>query len=291
MVDDANVDLSTLYDERFNFSRLSELGLSERPFVDSTDARFLYLGEVNMPVYKTCLQSVDYRKGLIVVVGEPGFGKTILAKRLYTVLSQQKDIDVAYIPRSSWDSKFEAAQQISSAFSSLDVPVKRGYDSQLEALKNSINESYSKGRNVVIIFDDAQEISPAILGLIHELYNFAVNEKTVQSILFGQPEATEVIRKNRAVWSRVYQQLSLYRFDPKSTVGLVNYRVRVAGRLEPLVDNSAFLVLNDYANGAPRDIVAACNHAFDILLREGGNIITKQIMSQGIANIGKGVIQ
>jgi len=284
----SDIDITNIDEERFKFSKLAELDMREDPFVDSTDARFLYLGEENMPMYKASLQSVIRRRGLMLIVGEPGLGKTILAKRLYTILSNEKDMDVAYIPTARWETKFAAVQQVSSAFSTMPVPVKRGYDEQLEALKNAIEASYRKGRNVVIILDDAQEIRSSGMTLLHELYNFSVGEKTVQSILFGQLETTETIRKNAAVWSRVFQTLSMMKLSFKSTVGLVNYRVRVADRLEPLVDNAAFLVLYEYANGVPRVIVSACSKAMDILLEQGGKVITKEIMDNAVESIRKG---
>jgi general secretion pathway protein A len=282
-----DIDITNVDEERFQFTKLEELGLREDPFVDSTDDRFLYLGEENMPMYKASIQGVMRRRGLMLIVGEPGLGKTILAKRLYTVLSNEPDIDVAYIPTARWETKFSAVQQISSSFSTLAVPDKRSYDEQLEALKNAIQESYSKKRNVVLILDDAQEIRASGMTLLHELYNFSVNEKTVQSILFGQIETTEVLRRNKAVWSRVFQNLSMMRLSFKSTVSLVNYRVRVANRLEPLVDNSAFLVLDEYANGIPRIIVSTCSKAMDILLESGDKLITKDIMLRAIQSIGK----
>lgn len=282
-----NYQFEQVGDRKATFERLTELGLLEDPFVDSSDPRFLYLGELNTPIYKAMIQGVDRRKGLLLATGDPGLGKTILAQRLYTVLSNQGDVDVAYIPNSRWESKFSALKHISSAFPFMDIPSKRSYDAQLEELKKAIVKSYNAGRNVVIILDDAQNLKPDDLTLIHELYNFSKNEKTVQTILFGQPETVEVVRKNKAVWSRVYQRLALFRLDDKSTVGLVNFRVSIAGRAEPLIDNTAYLVLDQYANGIPRDIVAACSQALNILIYDGGSVITKEIMEKAIEGIGK----
>ncbi|MHB8089202.1 MAG: ExeA family protein [Anaerolineaceae bacterium] len=283
----SDLNTTNIEEERFKFSKLDGLGLREDPFVDSSDDRFLYLGDENTPLYKAALQSVVRRRGLMLVVGEPGVGKTILAKRLYTILSNEKDIDVAYIPTSGWETKFTAIQQISTSFKTIRVPEKRGYDDQLEALKTSIKESYEKGRNVVLILDDAQEIKSSGLTILHQLYNFSVNEKTVQSIHIAQLETTDILRKTPAIWSRVFQTLSLMRLSFNSTVGLVNYRVRVANRLEPLMDDSVFVILDEYAKGVPRDIVAACSKAMDLLLEHGGKVITKEIMISAVESLGK----
>lgn len=279
--------MSDLAETRFKFAQLGQLGLKEDPFSNSTDPRYYYLSEEHSPAYKAVLQAVVRRRGLMLITGEPGLGKTTLAKRLYSVLSAEPDMDVAYIPRAHWQTKFTAVQQISLALTSLDVPLKRGYDDQLEALKTAIANSYNSRRNVVIIFDDAQEMRSSGMTLLHELYNFEKGEKTVQSIVFGQLETIEMMRGYKAIWSRVFQNLSLMRLSFQSTVNLVNYRVRAADRLDPLLDDDAWPILDESAEGIPRDIISVCSVALDILLNTGQKIITKDVMLQAVELIGK----
>jgi type II secretory pathway predicted ATPase ExeA len=223
----------------------------------------------------------------MLITGEPGLGKTTLARRLYSVLSAEPDMDVAYIPRAHWQTKFTAVQQISLALTSLDVPLRRGYDDQLEALKAAIANSYNNRRNVVIIFDDAQEMRSSGMTLLHELYNFEKGEKTVQSVVFGQLETIELFRSYKAIWSRVFQNLSLMRLSFQSTVNLVNYRVRAADRLEPLLDDDAWTLLDEASDGIPRDIVAICSVALDILLTTGQKLVTAEVMKQAVEMMGK----
>jgi general secretion pathway protein A len=279
--------MSDLAETRFKFAQLGLLGLKEDPFSNSTDPRYYYLSEEHAPAYKAVLQAVVRRRGLMLITGEPGLGKTTLAKRLYSVLSAEPDMDVAYIPRAHWQTKFTAVQQISMALTSLEVPLKRGYDDQLEALKGAIATAYNNRRNVVIIFDDAQEMRASGLTLLHELYNFDKGEKTVQSIVFGQLETIEMMRHYKAIWSRVFQNLSLMRLSYQSTVNLVNYRVRAADRLDPLLDDDAWTLLDEAAEGVPRDIVAICSVALDLLLTTGQRLITTEVMREAVEQIGQ----
>jgi general secretion pathway protein A len=279
--------MSDLAETRFKFSQLGQLGLKEDPFSNSTDPRYYYLSEEHTPAYKAVLQAVVRRRGLMLITGEPGLGKTTLAKRLYNVLSAEPDMDVAYIPRAHWQTKFTAVQQISLALTDLEVPLKRGYDEQLESLKSAIASAYNNRRNVVIIFDDAQEMRASGMTLLHELYNFEKGEKTVQSVVFGQLETIEMMRSYKAIWSRVFQNLSLMRLSFQSTVNLVNYRVRAADRLDPLLDDDAWPILDEASNGIPRDIISICSVALDILLNTGQKLITKEVMNQAVDMIGK----
>ena len=279
--------MSDLAETRFKFSQLGQLGLKEDPFSNSTDPRYYYLSEEHAPAYKAVLQAVVRRRGLMLITGEPGLGKTTLAKRLYSVLSAESDMDVAYIPRAHWQTKFMAVQQISLALTSLNIPLRRGYDEQLEELKTAIAGSYNSRRNVVIIFDDAQEIRSSGMTLLHELYNFEYGEKTVQSIVFGQVETIELFRSYKAIWSRVFQNLSLMRLSYQSTVNLVNYRVRAADRLDPMVDDDAWTILDESAQGVPRDIVSICSVALDLLLNSGRRLITVEVMKEAVRLMGK----
>ena len=279
--------MSDLAETRFKFAQLGQLGLKEDPFSNSTDPRYYYLSEEHSPAYKAVLQSVVRRRGLMLITGEPGLGKTTLAKRLYSVLSAEPDMDVGYIPRAHWQTKFTAVQQISMALTSLEVPLRRGYDDQLEALKTAIANAYNNRRNVVIIFDDAQAMRSSGMTLLHELYNFDKGEKTVQSIVFGQLETIDLMRSYKAIWSRVFQNLSLMRLSFQSTVNLVNYRVRAADRLEPLLDDDAWTLLDEASEGIPRDIVSVCSVALDILLTTGQKLITVDVMKQAVELIGK----
>jgi general secretion pathway protein A len=279
--------MSDLAETRFKFAQLSQLGLKEDPFSNSTDPRYYYLSEEHTPAYKAVLQAVVRRRGLMLITGEPGLGKTTLARRLYSVLSAEPDMDVAYIPRAHWQTKFKAVQQISLAFNGLEIPLKRGYDDQLEELKTAIANAYNNRRNVVIIYDDAQEMRASGMTLLHELYNFEKGEKTVQSIVFGQLETIELFRNYKAIWSRVFQNLSLMRLSFQSTVNLVNYRVRAADRLEPLMDDDAWVILDEAADGIPREIVSICSVALDILLNTGQKVISAEVMRAAIQQIGK----
>jgi general secretion pathway protein A len=279
--------MSDLAETRFKFSQLGQLGLKEDPFANSTDPRYYYLSEEHTPAYKAVLQAVVRRRGLMLITGEPGLGKTTLARRLYSVLSAEADMDVGYIPRAHWQTKFKAVQQISMAIGSLDVPLRRGYDDQLEELKAAIANAYNNRRNVVIIFDDAQEMRASGMTLLHELYNFEKGEKTVQSVVFGQLETIEMFRSYKAIWSRVFQNLSLMRLSYQSTVNLVNYRIRAADRLEPLVDDDAWTILDEAAQGVPRDIVSICSVALDLLINTGQKLITAEVMREAVTLMGK----
>jgi general secretion pathway protein A len=262
---------------------LERLGLVEDPFKQSADPRYLYLGEEHLSAYRQAQYVVARRRGLALITGAPGTGKTSLARRVFDICASEPDIDIAYIPRSSFSTKFTAVRTISQALSSLEVPQERSYEGQLEALKSSIVEAYRDNHNVVVIFDDAQDLSRPGMNLIHELYNFDYNEKTVQSLVFGQRETLDLFKHYPAVYSRMYVHLSLSPLSLPSAMQMIAFRLRTAGRTEPLIDDNAFTLLYDVTGGLPRDIVFLCSIATEILLERDQKVVNVEIMREAIS--------
>lgn len=264
-------------------AQLERLGLVEDPFKQSADPRYLYLGQEHLPAYRQMLRVIKRRRGLALVTGSPGTGKSSLARRIYDVCNSEPDLHAAYISRSSFDNKLHAVRTISQSFARLQVPAERSYEAQLEALKNAIVDEYQHGMNVVVIFDDAQDMSRIGMQIVHELYNFDYNEKTVQSLVFGQRETLDLFKSYEAVYSRMYVHMILPPLSMSSAMQMVMFRLRTAGRPEPLIDDNAFSLLYEVTDGLPRDIVYLCSIATDLLLEHEQKTITMEIMQEAVS--------
>ncbi len=283
MTDNTTVDYLT----EKKLTDIERLGLKEDPFKLAADPRFLYLGPEHLVAFRHSQSVVLRRRGLAVCTGEPGTGKSSLARRLYDWCLSENIIDVAYIPRASFYSDFQAVKAVCNSLTSLNIPEKRSYDQQLEALKLAIVGGFQLQRNVVIIFDDAQEMSKPGWNLIHELYNFDYNEKSVQAFVFGQTETVGLMSKYKAVEARVFIWLNLPPLTPSSAQSMIMFRTRTAGRNEPLVHDDAFEMLFEFTKGVPRTIILLCSIATDLILDKGLNYITRDVMQEAIEIYGK----
>ena len=125
-------------------------------------------------------------------------------------------------------------------------------------------DAYTAGRNVVIILDDAQFMHSEALEVIHRLYNFDYDSKVVQILSFGQSEMTSLFETNRAVNARVFVRLVLPPLTLASALQMVFFRLRVAGRNDPLINDDAFELLYEQSQGVPREIIRLCALATDI---------------------------
>lgn len=266
-----------LNDLEWRMARLESLGLKEDPFKLSADPRYLYLGNEHLGVYRQAVAVISRRRGLSLITGDMGMGKSSLARRLYDLYAAEEGIQICYIHTAAFKSAMDAARQISSA---LGVPPQRSFQRQMDGLENMMAKSYTAGRNVVVMLDDAQLMDAEALEVIHRLYNFDYDSKVVQVLAFGQREMEPLFATNRAVNARVFARLVLPPLTLASALQMVIFRLRVAGRSQPLIDDDAFEMLYEHSNGVPREIIRLCAMATDAVLESEEEFITLDIIRE-----------
>jgi general secretion pathway protein A len=269
--------IDPLSDEEWRLVRLDRLGLKEDPFKLSADPRYLYLGPEHLAVYRQAQAVISRRRGLALITGDMGMGKSSLARRLYDVYAAEQGLEICYIHTAAFRSAMDGARQISTG---LGVPPQRSFQRQMEGLEEMMATAYTTGRNVVIILDDAQLMHSEALEVIHRLYNFDYDAKVVQILAFGQREMTGLFEMNRAVNARVFVRLILPPLTLASALQMVMFRLRVAGRNDALINDDAFEVLYEKSQGVPREIIRLCALATDFLLQSEEPVISREIAQE-----------
>ncbi len=269
--------LDTLSEKDWRLVRLERLGLTEDPFKLSADPRYLYLGPEHLAVYRQAQGVITRRRGLAMITGGMGMGKSSLARRLYDVYADDKSVRVCYIHTAAFKSAMDAARQISKA---LDVPPQRSFQRQMDGLEQVMADSYTAGQNVVVLLDDAQLMYQEALEVIQRMYNFDYDAKVVQVLAFGQSEMRPLFESNKAVNARVFVRLTLPPLTLASSLQMVLFRLHVAGRTEPLIDDDAFEMLYEHSQGIPREIIRLCALATDFLLQSDQSTININIVRE-----------
>jgi len=270
---------NSLNDEEWRLARLERLGLKEDPFKLSADPRYLYLGPEHLAVYRQAQGVVSRRRGLALFSGDMGMGKSSLARRIYDLYAAEDNVIISYIHTASFKSAMDAARQISV---SLGLPTQRSFQRQMDTLERLMADEYTRGRNLVIILDDAQMMEQEALEVIHRLYNFDYDAKVVQILAFGQREMNSLFETNKAVNARVFVRLALPPLTLSSSLQMVLFRLNVAGRGEPFIDDDAFEYLYQRSQGVPREIIRLCALSTDLVLQSDGSTITLDIVSEVI---------
>ena len=261
---------------------LKELGFLEDPFTRSADPRFLYLSAQHGEVLDRTQEVIEEHRGLAVVEGGFGVGKSTVARRLESIYrSSPEDYTMVFVHTASYESEYAALLDVSFA---LNLARRKGKTMQWREFEDFLVSQAEKVRNVIIILDDAQLISPEALDFVHHIYNFDISKKLAQVILFGQYEIQRIFNERPEVNSRVDSWFRLNSLSLEDTFELIRFRCSVAGRKEPLLTQSAFIQIWETTRGIPREIVTLCSKVIDELGLSGSTVAGDAVVRLAIQN-------
>jgi general secretion pathway protein A len=249
--------------ERFvmytNFFRF--FGLRENPFNVNPDPAYLFLNKRTQAVLDDIASAIQARRGLIVLTGEVGTGKTSLVNRLKQWLQKQQT-PTAFIfnPHLEVNELFDL--MLANFGISADTRLK---GSALARLNQWLIQGHQMGRNAVLILDEAQGLPAHVLEEIRMLLNHELeNEKLLQIVLSGQPELEEKLKRPqmRQIRQRISLRCQTMPLTLEEAHGYIQKRLRIAGRIggnafAPEAINVAYL----FSRGIPRVMNLLCEHA------------------------------
>lgn len=235
-------------------------GLKELPFALTPDPRFIYFTPSHTEVMANLHYGIESGKGLVVVTGEVGTGKTTILRWMMQRLD--RTVLVAYIfnPRLSVT---EFYQQVASL---LDVQKWETKPELLVALGQALQSRHSRGLRTVLIIDEAQGLSPSVLEEIRLLSNFESDTaKQLQIVLTGQPELRDVLNnpdlrqlKQRVALRCVIKPLP----SVEETDRYITSRLLVSGaQRTDIFSPDAIDYIYRCTEGIPRNINNLCDNA------------------------------
>jgi general secretion pathway protein A len=263
----------------------SPLGLAEPPFSLSPDPRFFFLSGQHRTALAKITYTAEQRQGLSVVYGDVGVGKTTVARRIYQIYNDNEQYEAAYLPMPIFPSEFQFLKAICSEFG---LPPKRSKYAQIELLNTYLIDVWKQGRNGVLIIDEAQALVGQQFELIRQLLNFESNtQKLIQIIMIGQNELRNKLRLKKSLRSRIATRSTIEPLDLQDTRDMINFRVMVAGRTEPLFTEESIQMIYAYSHGMPRDICALGLNVLPLALLREQRIIDQELIHQAIDELGE----
>lgn len=259
-------------------------GLEDNPFTLTPDPRFI----VFTPSYNEVLASLYYglenAKGLIVLTGEVGTGKTTALRWILRRLDSSVLAAYVFNPRLSIDEFYHHVTQM------LGIKDWTNKSELLSLMGKVLEERHRRGLRTVVIIDEAHELSDYVLEEIRLLLNFeSDNAKHLQIVLTGQPELRDKLNQQnlRQLKQRVALRCSMHPFPNVEEVDrYITERLMIAGSEQPnIFTPGAVDFIFQCAEGIPRQINNICDNAMLAAYSAGEQVIGRQIVEAVAENL------
>jgi general secretion pathway protein A len=254
------------------------LNLKKEPFSNSPEPEFFF----ESPKHMGCLQKLELairlRRGLNVVIGDIGTGKTTLCRKLIQQLSyasdDSQDVETHLLLDPSFKNSIEFLQTVCLQFGIKEVENQESEWQLKESIKNYL---FSKGvdeeKIIVLIIDEGQKFPEDCLEILREFLNYETNNfKLLQIIIFAQNEFKKILDKRSNLSDRINTLYYLQPLNFQQTRAMINYRISVARDLEKapaLFSFWALLAVYRATNGYPRRVVSLCHQVILALIIRG----------------------
>jgi len=233
-------------------------GFKEPPFNLTPNSKYFFDSAKHTEALSTLLYAINERKGFCVVTGNIGSGKTTVCRKLINQLDA--NTQTALIT----NTHLSAKDLLTSIMDDLEIEYDRGSKSRLHAQLNEylINQ-LMKNNNVVLIIDEAQNLTPSVLEEVRMLSNLETeNEKLLQIVFLGQPELKQKLAmpKLEQLRQRIAVYFHLTPLSEEDTRNYILHRLHVASdNGKNIFTEDAIMAVYKFSNGVPRLINQICD--------------------------------
>jgi general secretion pathway protein A len=254
-------------------------GLRDNPFSLSPNPRFLYHTPLTQTASQQLVDGIRNRRGLILLTGEVGTGKTLLLHRVLDWLARQK-IPTALIS----NSHVNPNHLLDFIISDFRVPCESSLKSdKLISLNRWLLDRYRLGQTPVLIVDEAQGLPLPTLEEIRLLLNLETpREKLLQVILAGQPEFEEKLKRHelRQLRQRITVRCRTAPLTLKETQAYIQEHLRTAGAKQPIFQPKAATFVHAYSRGIARIVNLLCEHSLINACADGSRVVSPQFVER-----------
>jgi general secretion pathway protein A len=257
------------------------LGIRQEPFSTSPDPDFFFRSREHLECLQRLEIGIRLRRGLSIILGSVGTGKTTLSRILLQQFQREKDRFLFHlILDPDFGSEFEFLTGLVRLFGL--NPEGR---STLE-YKNAIqNYLYSKGvdedKTIVLLIDEGQKLTPTYIEVLRTLLNYETNEfKLLQLVILAQLEFLPRIRRMKNFMDRITMSYMLNPLNETDTKEMIEFRLKQAGLNSDrrLFTEGAYRLIYLHTQGFPRKVTKLCHNALITTLTKQNQVVDETII-------------
>lgn len=258
------------------------LGFDQEPFSTSPDPEFFYSSREHDRALTNVLIELRLRRGLSIVLGDVGTGKTTLSRKLIQDLKMRGDTLFHIILDPSFESKQHFLQSLTKNFGVEGIGPSATVAELREALERFLfQKGVVEDKTIILIVDEAQKLDQMSLEELRLLLNFETNQyKLLQLVLLGQTELLTTIKGIANVFDRISFKTTLFPLDYEETKEMIHFRIRHAGytsRMDLILED-AFKEMYQYTQGYPRQVTMLCHRALKEMLMRNKFVVDRQVV-------------
>ena len=265
------------------------LGFEKEPFSTSPDPEFFYLSNEHETSLTNTLIELRLKRGLSVILGDIGTGKTTLSRKLIQELKNRED----FIFHMILDPSFESEKSfLSYLCRNFDILVPEDKEPAPIDFKEALERFFfqkgvKENKTVVLIVDEAQKLNEMSLEILRVLLNYETNKfKLLQLVLLGQMELHAKILNMPNFYDRINFKYTLNPFTYEETREMIEFRIRQAGyksKMHLFLDE-AVKEIYQVTRGYPRQIIRFCHKAMKELVLRKKSVVDAVMVKAVIEN-------
>lgn len=263
------------------------LGLDKEPFSTSPDPNFFYESKEHQAALMRLMVEIRLRRGLSVILGDVGTGKTTLSRKLFQMLKEREDIIFHMIMDPTFDTEEIFLESLIRTFK-IEITAANPsiLDYKEEIKKYLFQKGVTENKIIVLLIDEAQKLNSLSLEILRVLLNYETNEyKLLQLVLLAQLELLPYIREIKNLWDRISLKYVLNPLDEQETKEMIEFRLRAAGYNSnlPFFTDEAIAEIYRYTQGYPRRISMLCHNTLKLLVMESKSIVDREVIQNLIS--------
>jgi len=262
------------------------LGLEREPFSTSPDPQFFYHSSSHNTALKRLEIAIRLRRGLSLVLGDVGTGKTTLSRTLLQAFKDEDSFIFHMILDPSFKSEFQFLFQLVKMFDI--VPEFKSTMDFKEALEKYLfQKGVEENKTIVLLIDEGQKITQENLEVLRTLLNYETNEyKLLQLIIMAQVELLPRIKRIRNFMDRVALKYTINPLDENETKEMIEFRLKQAGYqgYKKLFTDEAVQLIYQQTQGYPRKIAMLCHDALETAVMKDAAAIDAEIIRSLISS-------